>query len=294
MPLFISYSHADAEFATKLAQQLFKHKAYVWIDQWELKVGDSLIDKIQNAVEGASALLVVLTKVSVESEWCKKELSSGLIRELEEKRVVVLPILLEDCKIPMFLRDKLYADFRTDFDHGLKKILEAVAKVTSDSMMRVDAPTFDVDWSLDYGMEDNHLSVHLTAIERAERERYSILTELHLTANEIATARYLALSEVGLGWVYRGALLDALSETMTKKDCRLLIVDEKRVTHSFVVNDEKTGARYLVGCSTRRLGEDNGKDIAVDIGGHVRRVRDGLAELRRPLTPDERRESTRI
>ena len=70
-----------------------KHKANIWIDQWELHVGDSLIEKVQEAIRGASGLLVILSKASVESEWCKKELSSGLIRELEEKRVVVLPVL---------------------------------------------------------------------------------------------------------------------------------------------------------------------------------------------------------
>jgi hypothetical protein len=29
MPLFISYSHADAEFAEALAKQLIRHKQYV-------------------------------------------------------------------------------------------------------------------------------------------------------------------------------------------------------------------------------------------------------------------------
>jgi hypothetical protein len=85
MPIFISYSRADSDFATKLALQLIKHKATVWIDQWELHVGDSLVQRIQDAIQGTSGLLVILSKASVESEWCRKELSSGLIRELEEK-----------------------------------------------------------------------------------------------------------------------------------------------------------------------------------------------------------------
>lgn len=59
------------------------------MDRWELSLGEPLIDKVQSAVEGASALRVVLSKASVESEWCKKELIAGLFRELDEKRVVV-------------------------------------------------------------------------------------------------------------------------------------------------------------------------------------------------------------
>jgi hypothetical protein len=82
------------------------------MDRWELNIGDSLISRIQGALTEADAILIVLSRKSVSSEWCKKELNAGLIRELEEKRVVVLPCVVEECNIPLFLRDKLYADFR--------------------------------------------------------------------------------------------------------------------------------------------------------------------------------------
>ena len=75
---------------------------------------------------------------------------AALIRGLDEKRVVVLPVLMEDCEIPLFLKDKLYADFRKDFDAGLAAVLEAIARVTSASLVRVDSPEYFVDWSIDH------------------------------------------------------------------------------------------------------------------------------------------------
>jgi len=131
MPIFISYSHKNKDFVDQLAMQLVARNVNIWLDRWELNIGDSLIDKVQEAVDGASALLVILSKASTESEWCKKELSSGFLRELEEKRVVVMPVLLEDCDIPIFARGKLYADFRSNFDDGLHTIVEGIAKVTN-------------------------------------------------------------------------------------------------------------------------------------------------------------------
>lgn len=128
MPIFISYSHKDTPFVDKLAHQLVQLDIRVWLDRWELHVGDSLISRIQQAITGASALLVILSKSSVSSPWCVKEMNSGLLRELEERQVVVLPVLIEDCQIPLFLREKLYADFRPDFDAGLRVVLESVAK----------------------------------------------------------------------------------------------------------------------------------------------------------------------
>ena len=50
MPVFISHSHQDKDFVDKLAGQLVMNKAYVWLDRWEIKVGevlDALID-LQN------------------------------------------------------------------------------------------------------------------------------------------------------------------------------------------------------------------------------------------------------
>ena len=102
MPVFISHSHQDKDFVDKLAAQLVLHKTYVWLDRWEIKVGDSLLGKVQEGIKSASALLIVLSKASVASEWCKKELNAGLMRELDEKRVVILPLLLEGCDIPVF------------------------------------------------------------------------------------------------------------------------------------------------------------------------------------------------
>ncbi len=131
MPIFISYSRSDAAFVNNLAAHLVKHNAHVWIDSWELKVGDSIIERVQIAIQDSSALLIVLSKASVESEWCKKELNAGLMRELDEKRVVVLPVLAEECVIPPFLREKKYGDFRTDFDAGLKELVEALAGITA-------------------------------------------------------------------------------------------------------------------------------------------------------------------
>jgi hypothetical protein len=70
MPVFISYSQKDRLFADTLAANLVKKKHHIWMDRWELNVGDSLIDKIQSALTASSAILVVLSKNSVALEWC--------------------------------------------------------------------------------------------------------------------------------------------------------------------------------------------------------------------------------
>jgi len=149
MPIFISYSRQDKSIVEKIAAHLVKHRANIWIDEWELDIGDSIVTKIQDAIETSAALLVVLSKASVESEWCKKELTAGLVRELEEKKVLVLPVLIEDCKIPLFIRDKKYADFKINFDFGFQSILNGISKITNSDQDRLIKKDGYGDWSFE-------------------------------------------------------------------------------------------------------------------------------------------------
>jgi hypothetical protein len=102
MAIFISYNRNDVGFVDWLARKLVVRRHHIWLDRWEMNVGDSLITKIQAALTESDAILIVLSKNSLASEWCKKELNSGLVRELEEKRVLVLPCAIDDCEIPLF------------------------------------------------------------------------------------------------------------------------------------------------------------------------------------------------
>jgi len=124
--LFISYSSKDKAFVTRLATDLTNLGLKVWIDRFEMRVGDSLNKKIQAGISESAWLGVVLSPDSVSSAWVEKEINAALALELEKQDVFVLPILHRDCKIPIFLRDKIYADFRNTYDDGITALLERI------------------------------------------------------------------------------------------------------------------------------------------------------------------------
>lgn len=125
---FISYSSQDREFAEGLAIDLKNRNLDAWFDQWEIRVGDSLIDKIGQGIRHNDFLIVVLSPHSVASEWVKKELCEAMQREIKEQRVVVLPVLLKSCPLPPFLRDKKYADFRDSYEQGFKELVQSITR----------------------------------------------------------------------------------------------------------------------------------------------------------------------
>ena len=121
--VFVSHSSKDKPFVRKLVDELQKHDLQVWFDEREMGVGDSISSGISAGLENADYLLVVLSPSSIESNWVKNELNAALMEEASNKGIVILPAVIEDCEIPMLLRDRIYADFRKQFEDGLNGLL---------------------------------------------------------------------------------------------------------------------------------------------------------------------------
>lgn len=111
--IFLSYTSTDRAFTEDLAKRLTDHGVKVWIDEAELGIGDSLIERIGSAIEKADFLGVVISDATNRSNWVRHELRMAVNREIESGRLFVLPILVEKCQIPFFLIGKKYADFTT-------------------------------------------------------------------------------------------------------------------------------------------------------------------------------------
>ncbi|MDE5457965.1 TIR domain-containing protein [Bradyrhizobium sp. CSA112] len=110
--IFLSHSHADKPFARKLAADLRNAGHSVWIDEAEINIGDSLIGKIRSGLDQVDFVCAILSQASIKSAWVEKELEIASNREIDERRVVVLPLLVEDVPLPRFLQGKYYGDFR--------------------------------------------------------------------------------------------------------------------------------------------------------------------------------------
>lgn len=112
--VFVSYCSQDKDFAKKLSSDLRLFGVRVWIDEGEIKVGDSLIEKIREGIDQVDYLAVVLTPASANSEWVKKEVDIAMNQEIEGRNVKVLPLLLKSCDMPGFLKGKRYLNFTAD------------------------------------------------------------------------------------------------------------------------------------------------------------------------------------
>ena len=67
--VFISYSHADKQLARSLAGALERKGLGVWIDEGELQIGDSIIERIAQAIAEVEIFLVLVSESSRTSNW---------------------------------------------------------------------------------------------------------------------------------------------------------------------------------------------------------------------------------
>ena len=267
MPVFISYSHADKDFAENLAVHLVQAKQNVWIDKWELNAGDSLIARIEEALEGADAILVVLSKDSVKSEWCKKELRSGLVRELEQRAVVVIPIIINDCEIPLFLREKLYIDFRKDRDANFALLLRSLDRISNPAQARAETPSYHIDWSMSVISHEDEFGIEWNIVDHAENLPYVILTQVIFWPAGSTQSYFRQLMTDVRKFVFAA---EVMKEVMCyEKEIRLLITSPDPVRKN--VTYAKDGEKGAVNISiiVRRMGLDNGMDTLVDVGRNL-------------------------
>lgn len=116
--IFLSHSHADRAFVRRLADDLRGAGARVWVDEAEIQIGDSLIEKIRQGIDEMEYVGAVLSPSSIESKWVQRELDVAMNQEIGGKQVKVLPIMLQECAMPGFLVGKLYADFRNEKEYS--------------------------------------------------------------------------------------------------------------------------------------------------------------------------------
>jgi hypothetical protein len=123
---FICHASEDKPFVDLIAAALDEYALDHWYDKREIKVGDSIVEKINDGLSDATHLIVILSAVAVGKPWVKRELSSSLMRQLGNRSIKILPVLREDCVVPPLLADIKYADFRTDFDKGFGDLVESL------------------------------------------------------------------------------------------------------------------------------------------------------------------------
>jgi hypothetical protein len=92
--IFISYASEDrATIVDPLVIELRKSGVPFWYDKLEIRWGDSLTEKINEALARSDYVIAVITKNFVNKPWPRRELNAAIGLEITSGRTRVLPLL---------------------------------------------------------------------------------------------------------------------------------------------------------------------------------------------------------
>lgn len=149
--VFLSHNHGDKDFVRKLARDLESHGVRHWLDEAEMKIGDSLIQKIREGIDSVDFFAVILSPNSVEAPWVVNEFDVAMNHQINGKPIKVLPILLKECDLPGFLVGKLYGDFQNEdqYAESFKKLINSIGLVFNKSVLNSERSSNNLGTALD-------------------------------------------------------------------------------------------------------------------------------------------------
>jgi hypothetical protein len=119
---FAAYSSADQDDIDKLVQILNRKSIPVWYDEHCIDYGESLTEKIQQAIKECMVVIFWVSKNFLNSNWCKTEMEAFLNRYASNRDILIITIKSEEVShddLPAFLKDLKYVDkakFKTHED----------------------------------------------------------------------------------------------------------------------------------------------------------------------------------
>lgn len=114
MKVFISHSSTDKKFVRMLKDALLENSIQTWLDEDQLDLGDSLVTKLESALDTSSHLVIILSPSAVKSDWVKYELKKALDNQRTGLVQKIIPIKYRECEIPEELADLLHADLSNE------------------------------------------------------------------------------------------------------------------------------------------------------------------------------------
>jgi TolB-like protein/Flp pilus assembly protein TadD len=237
--VFVSYSRADQARVLELTAKLRAAGVSLWIDQGAIDAASVWSEQIVNALDGAKALLLIVTPTAVHSDNVAKE-----VMLVSERKGHILPVHLEPTVIPPTLKYQLAGiqhieHFKGgDADASVKSILRSLER----------------------------LGVAIAPPAQAKPAAVAVQTAAAAPSRPIAASDQGALAVVPFDNISPDPETDYFSDGLTEElTARLSTVNEielvsrwatkklKEQKHDVRDIGNELGARYIVGGSVRRF-----------------------------------------
>ena len=109
--VFLSYRSVNRGWVLNLYDVLTELGFKVFLDQYVLKPGDSLVRILEDGLQQSQAGVLIWSNAAKDSEWVRNEYDTILSRATNDKNFYFVPVKIEKVQLPTFANTKLFVDF---------------------------------------------------------------------------------------------------------------------------------------------------------------------------------------
>lgn len=179
--LFISYSHEDKKIVKEYASILSLHGFDLWMDEKDISRGDYYTTKILKGIHDSDIYVVFVSHNSVSSSWVEAEIDFALKEKIEYKKLIIIPILIDDVEILVSLSNIDYYDARYANCHTIVKEFSKVYDESEIENKDITISSISFEISQSTSVEVGPFNESFSADDLA-KDRNHILEELRKKA----------------------------------------------------------------------------------------------------------------
>jgi TIR domain len=170
MMLFICHASEDRDFVRPLAEALSKEYEKIWYSEYELRIGDPLLDKIDEGLATCDFGIVVLSKPFFEKKWPRAELAGLFARETRSRKII-LPIWKDITEDEVKAASPILASkVGVSTRDGLPKVLEEIRLAVDVSKRQRELTALEIAaQSVDALRQTAAAQQHIEELSRSER-----------------------------------------------------------------------------------------------------------------------------
>jgi hypothetical protein len=146
LQVFISHANEDNPAARRLYKRLKEDGFDPWLDEENLIPGSDWKLEIEKALRASDAILLCFSERSVAKVgFIQKEYKRAMDIQMEkpEGAIFVIPVRLDECEMPFFIRDLHWMDYPADYDRlllSLQRKSGGTAMPEKTSKLKTSAP----------------------------------------------------------------------------------------------------------------------------------------------------------
>lgn len=188
--IFISYSHEDIKTVKQFALRLSLRGFELWMDEKNVTFGGHYTTEILKGIHEADIYVVFLSQNSIQSSWVDAEIDFALREKIERKKLIIVPIRLDDVEIPVPLSNIDYIDARFSVVMAADEMAEKLGieykkkSILGDSDVKINISSISFAISEDTAIEVGPFNEGIT-IKDLEEDRKQVLKKLRKKAHGI-------------------------------------------------------------------------------------------------------------